>query len=104
MLKSELESVRDIRTSLNIARLGPGGGKDFRDKVTTVAMKQDFEKSFSDPKAFKLFMKSLQSVKETSYTQRKTTGSQQSRNAQRRSTANNGRGRLSRHFTPIASK
>lgn len=65
MLKSEFEAIREIRTSLNIARLGPAGGKDYRSKVTTEAVRQDFEKTFRDKKAFKLFMKSLDSVNST---------------------------------------
>ena len=62
LLKSEYNIIRDIRTSLHIARLGPGEGKEYRDKVMTEASRSDFEATFSDPKAFKWFMRSLSEV------------------------------------------
>jgi hypothetical protein len=65
MLKSEFDTIREIRTSLHIARLGPGEGKEYRDKVTTEASRSDFQKTFSDPKAFKWYMRSLAEVKKS---------------------------------------
>ena len=65
MLQSEYDMIRDIRTSLHIARLGPRGGKDFREKVTTESSRRDFEQSFAEPKAFKWFTKSLADVRKT---------------------------------------
>ena len=62
LLKRESDMLRAIRTSLHIARLGPGGGKDFRDKVMTEEARKDFEASFANPKVFRLFRKSLDEV------------------------------------------
>lgn len=63
MLQGESDALRDIRTSLHIARLGPGEGKNYRDRLTTEASRRDFEATFSDPKAFKYYMRSLAEVK-----------------------------------------
>ena len=63
LLKSEFDTITNIRTSLHIARLGPGGGKEYRDRVTTEASRDDFAATFTDPKAFKWFMRSLAHVK-----------------------------------------
>ena len=68
MLQGESDALRDIRTSLHIARLGPGEGKNYRDRLTTEASRRDFEATFSDPKAFKYYMRSLAEVKKSSGT------------------------------------
>ena len=62
MLKSESKGLRDIRLMLNIARLGPGGGEEYRQMVLTEKARSDFEASFADPKAFKLFRKMYNQV------------------------------------------
>jgi hypothetical protein len=63
MLQGESEAIRDIRTSIHIARLGPVEGKEYRESLTTEAARQDFEATFADPKAFKWYMRSLAEVK-----------------------------------------
>ena len=62
MLKSESKGLREIRLMLNIARLGPGGGEEYRQMVLTEKARDDFESSFADPKAFKLFRKMYKQV------------------------------------------
>ena len=56
MLKSEWQGVREIRMLLSLARLGPGGYDDYMSRVTTEASRKDFESTFHDKRAFKLFM------------------------------------------------
>ena len=63
MLKSESRGLRDIRLAWNIARLGPGGGEEYRQMVLTEKARSDFESSFADPKAFKLFRKMYKQVR-----------------------------------------
>ena len=63
MLKSESRCLRDIRLMLNIARLRPGGGEEYRQMVLTEKARGDFESSFADPKAFKLFRKMYKQVR-----------------------------------------
>ena len=63
LLESEFSQLREIRLFLNLAQLGPGGSKEYLAKVTTEASRKDFEAAFHDPKAFKLFMQTLESVK-----------------------------------------
>ena len=65
LLDSEFKTVRDTRMLLSLARLGPGGYDDYLSKVTTEASRRDFESTFHDKCAFKLFMQSLASVKQT---------------------------------------
>ena len=65
MLKSEWKCVRELRMLLSLARLGPGGYDDYMSRVTTEASRRDFESTFHDKRAFKLFMQSLASVKQS---------------------------------------
>ena len=62
MLASELKIKRDIRLFLHIARLGPSGGEEYRSMVTTERSRADFEATFSNPKAFKMFERVRQRV------------------------------------------
>ena len=63
-LESEFQQVRDIRLFLNLAQLGPGGSKEYMVKVSTEVSCKDFEQTFHDPKVFKIFMWTLESVRE----------------------------------------
>lgn len=79
MLKSECKGLREIRLMLNIARLGPGGGDEYRQLVLTEKARSDFETSFADPKAFKLYRRSLKQVRDTPKKGRSGSSSSRSR-------------------------
>ena len=62
LLKSELKLFTDIRMHLLLIRLGPKGGGRFREKIADEDTRQDFKSTYNRPKAFKLYMKELESV------------------------------------------
>ena len=72
LLQGEYDTLREIRTSLHIARLGPGEGREYRDKMTTEAARKDFEATFTDPKEFKYYMSSLAEVKKSGRSRRRS--------------------------------
>ena len=65
LLKSELKLFIDIRMHLLLIRLGPTGGGRFREKIADEDTRQDFKSMYNKPKAFKLYMKELESVNES---------------------------------------
>ena len=75
LLQGESDTLTEIRTSLHIARLGPGEGREYRDKMTTEAARKDFEATFTDPKAFKYYMSSLAEVKKSGRSRRQSSTS-----------------------------
>ena len=94
LLESEFSQIREIRMFLNLAQLGPGGSKDYLAKVTTETSRRDFEQAFHDPKAFKLFMRTLESVKAaTSRSSRRRTSRSSSTNSSARRPQRRGRAR-----------
>ena len=71
LLKSELKLFTDIRMHLLLIRLGPKGGGRFREKIADEDTRKDFKTMYNRPKAFKLYMKELETVNATT-TSRKT--------------------------------
>ena len=111
LLESEFSQMRDIRLFLNLAQLAPGGNKEYLAKVTTEASRADFEAAFHDPKkAFKLFMRTLESVKAATSRgsgrrrNRSRTPNSSARRGRRRSRGSGGsrsRGGRSRSYRPL---
>ena len=65
LLKSELKLFTDIRMNLLLIRLGPKGGGRFREKIADEDTRQDFKAMYKKSKAFKLYMKELESVNDS---------------------------------------
>lgn len=66
LLQSELKLFTDIRMHLLLIRLGPKGGGRFREKIADEDTRRDFKSVYNRPKAFKLYMKELETANESS--------------------------------------